>query len=692
MSLKLTDSVAKLARVGPKTGAALGNLGIENIADLLTHYPSRYDDFSKTTSLADIKIGEQVTVTGEIEKINNRRAWKRRMSIQEGWIKDEDQRLRVIWFNQPYITKNLPPGTKVFLSGKIGSGKRGIYIQSPAYERVQTKQTSQTHTGRIAPVYPLTRGITQRQMRYWIKQALPLASSLEDLLPQNISTAHKLLPFKAAVKEVHFPTNTNKLNRAVERLAFEEIFTIQLYTQQIRELLRKQRSFPIPTDTELMRSFISHLPYQLTDDQKKALWEILQDMEKKYPMNRLVEGDVGSGKTAVAAGALLNAVRGGAQTALIAPTEILARQHFKTLRMLLSPFQLSIGLLVGGEARFINKRATRDQMLRELEIGAVDLIIGTHALLQPDIKFHKLGLFVVDEQHRFGVEQRRLLKEKVPRRFPHLLSMTATPIPRTMALAIYGDLDLSLIKTMPANRKPIQTYLTTNSEDKKDMYAFVQDHIDMGEQVFVVCPLIEDSEKLETKSVESVVKLLRQEGLPKAAIQTLHGRMKSPEKEKIMRAFLNKEFDVLVSTSVVEVGVDIPNATIMLIEGAERFGLAQLHQFRGRVGRREKQSYCYLIPTKKPSAESKARLEAMTTSNDGFALAEKDLELRGPGEVFGTRQHGLPELKFANLNDVVLLKKTRDAVLDLLKNDPKLEEHAALKTSIKRKIKKVHLE
>ncbi|MFC1632624.1 ATP-dependent DNA helicase RecG [Patescibacteria group bacterium] len=692
MSLKLTDPVELIAGVGPKTGAALGNLGIESVADLLTHYPSRYDDFSKTTPLSEIMIAEQVTVTGEIEKINNRRAWKRNMTIQEGWIKDGTERLRIVWFNQPYVTKNLPPGTKVFLSGKISTGKRGVYIQSPAYEKVQASTSAQTHTGRITPVYPLTRGLTQRQIRYWIKQALPLATQLKDLLPDTIVKQQKLSSYHLAVKEVHFPTTDKKLQEARQRLAFEEIFTIQLYTQQVKELLKKQKSFPIPTDNALMRSYTSQLPYELTDDQKKTLWEVLQDMEKKHPMNRLIEGDVGSGKTAVAAGALLNTVRGGVQTALIAPTEILARQHFKTLRLLLAPFQLSIGLLVGGEARFINKRATRDQMLRELEIGTVDLIIGTHALLQPDVKFHQLGLFIVDEQHRFGVEQRRLLKEKVPRRFPHLLSMTATPIPRTMALAVYGDLDLSLIKTLPKNRKPVETHLITEADAKKDMYDFVQTRIKAGEQVFVVCPLIEDSEKLETKSVESVVELLRKEGLPKARIETLHGRMKSPQKESIMQDFMNKQFDVLVATSVVEVGVDVPNATIMLIEGAERFGLAQLHQFRGRVGRSDMQSYCYLVPTKKPTGESKTRLNAMTTSNDGFALAETDLELRGPGEVFGTRQHGLPELKFANLSDVTLLKRAKKSVDLLLQEDPLLTKHKRLKTSIERKIKKIHLE
>ncbi|HUT22236.1 MAG TPA: ATP-dependent DNA helicase RecG [Candidatus Bipolaricaulota bacterium] len=681
--MRLDQSIEMLHRVGKGMSKQLEKLGILDLHDLLFHFPFRYDDFTSVRTIADLTPDENATVKVKIDLIANRRSRRQRKFVTEAVVSDDSGQLNVVWFNQPFLTKTLPVGSEVYLAGKVSDNYHQQMI-SPFYEKVSSFSTM---TERLQPVYSLSGSLTQKQFRYWIKQCLPLAKELKEFLPNELMAKNKFLKITEAIENIHFPKSKELMEQAKERLKFDELFLIQLKIQKYREDLAKENSPKVKFLEKATKDFVAKLPFTLTDDQKKAAWEILLDLDKEKPMNRLLEGDVGSGKTIVVGLAILNVALNGFQSALMAPTEILARQHFESLSRFLSP-KVKVALLTGSSKMIYGQeKASKKMILEGLLTGEIDLVIGTHALISDEVKIKDLALVAVDEQHRFGVDQRRKLVETGVNLVPHFLSLTATPIPRSLVLTLYGDLDVSVIKEKPKGRKPIITKLVT--EDKRPQaYKFIKDKIKEGRQVFVICPLIEESDKLGVKSVTEEFEKLSKHIFTDLKISMLHGKMKSKEKNEVMQNFLNKKIDILVSTSVVEVGVDVPNAAIMAIEGAARFGLAQLHQFRGRVGRGEEQSYCFLFGENLNDIAFK-RLKALERTNDGFKLAEMDLELRGPGEVYGTRQSGLPDLKIASLTDIELIKKAQG---DAIKYAPRLDEFEELKKKVEETKVSLHFE
>lgn len=687
----LNTPIENLTRVGKTTAGRLKRLDLNTVSDLLHYFPFRYEDYSQIVAIKDLRPNQTVTIKGRISLIENRRAHRRRMTITEALIEDESGSIKVIWFNQPFLTKTLRPGDKVFIAGTVSFDKLSLQFVSPAYEKISGNDS--INTAKIVPIYSLTSNLTQKQLRFLVSQALQTLPLVKEWLPQDILEKNKLMPLNQALAEIHFPHNIEIEEQARRRFKFEELFLIQLQSQMLRQYLTQSKAPQISFKEKEIKSFVASLPYMLTADQKKAAWQILLDLEKSLPANRLLEGDVGSGKTIVAAIAILNTVLNNFQAVLMAPTEILAKQHFASIKKLLEPFKIKIALLTSSDkiiADGTQLETNKAEVLKQIKSGKVGLIMGTHALIQDEVEYENLGLVIVDEQHRFGVEQRKMLKDKNKNDLtPHFISMTATPIPRSLALILYGDLDLSLIKEMPKGRKKIITRIIEESQRHK-AYQFIQDEVKKGRQVFVICPLIDPSDKLGIKSVTAEFKKLDKEVFPDLKIGLLHGKLKSVEKEKVMTDFKNNELNILVSTSVVEVGIDIPNATIMMIEGADRFGLAQLHQFRGRVGRGEYQSYCFLF-TDNNSLKTRERLEAMVKSNDGFALAEADLQLRGPGEVFGTRQSGLPELQVASLTDLELINLTKEEAREFFTNC-KLEDFPLIKNQMGQRGFTEHLE
>ncbi len=640
------------------------------------------------------------------------------MTITQAYIQDGAGSIKIVWFNQPYLTKSLKVDDLINVSGKVNLDK-DLYFSNPAFEKI-TGQLR--HTGRIVPIYPETAGLSSRYLRYIIQLYLPNAKQLTDWLPAVIKSSQRLLDLTTAISQVHFPASLKNVNQARRRLAFEELFLLQVFvlSQKIQRL--KERSQPTPFNKELIQNIVAKLPFKLTLSQKKAAWEIFQDMAETRPMNRLLEGDVGSGKTAVAALAALENAKAGHQTAFMAPTEILAKQHYNTLCKLLDGFDVKIGLITGGEkkANLESKIAKNKKLNSSFIIHNSDIVVGTHALIQEKISFKNLTLAIVDEQHRFGVAQRAALQKNIiaspdglPQKIPHLLSMTATPIPRSLALTLYGDLDLSLLTELPTGRQKILTHLVPPIK-REAAYNFIRQQIKQGRQVFVVCPRIEPSDKYsvtsdqqkelityysslitEIRAVKDEYEKLAKNIFPDLKIALLHGKIKSKEKDKIMADFSAGQIDILVATSVIEVGIDIPNATIMMIEGAERFGLAQLHQLRGRVGRGEHQSYCLLF-TDSATSQTQARLKMMTTCSDGFKLAEQDLQLRGPGEFFGTNQSGLPDLSASllagSLIDLIMVKQARAEAAKILQPDPELKNYPLLKDQLQKFQKEIHLE
>lgn len=691
MSITLKTNITNLPKVGEKISKKINKLGIHKIMDLLFYYPSRYDDYSKITDIINLKIGETTTIKGQVNLIANKRAWKRKMYITECLINDTTENLKIIWFNQPFITKMIKQGDEVFFSGKIESTNYGLQMVNPSYEK---EKTDQTHTARIVPIYPLTEKLTAKQVRYLIKSVLPLAKEIEEWLPDNIIIKYNLLPIHQAIREVHFPTNLKTLAQARTRLKFNEHLLIQLKTESIRKKISNQKAPTTEFNEELTKKFVASLPFILTDSQKKSAWEILKELNKKQPMNRLLQGDVGSGKTVVAALAMLNVIDNKLQCALMAPTEILANQHYQTIQSLFDNFNIKIALLTRTKKILSGKETTQKNILKSIENNDVDIIIGTHSIIQQKVNFNKLGLVVVDEQHRFGVDQRKLLKQKKQvasnDEMPHLLSMTATPIPRSLALTLYGDLDLSLITEMPKNRKKIITKIVApNNRDKT--YNFINEEIKKNRQAFVICPLIEESDKLGVKAATAEYKKLSKNIFPHLNVGLLHGKLKKDDKQKEMDNFINNKTNILVATSVVEVGVDIPNATIMIIEGADRFGLAQLHQFRGRVGRYKHQSYCFLF-TDSQNNKTFERLKSLVESHNGFQIAEKDLELRGSGEIYGLKQSGFPNLKIATLTDFLIIKQTKEAAKNIFSSDPTLHKYDGLKKRLEDFTHTIHLE
>ena len=717
MTLNLYSPIEEIPRVGPAFQKKLKRMGINTVRDLLFHFPHRYEDFSKLTKISEVKLNEIVCIRGKILEIENIRTWKKRMFLTKAVVQDETAAIKVTWFNQPYLTKTLKKGDYISLVGKTSLGKEGMYLASPAYEKLFSEKES-IHTGRIVPIYPETEGLSSRWLRYILRPVLfGFTKKAIDPLPEKIIKSNNLLSFRKAIWQVHFPDSLELAQKAQERFSFEEVFFISLFALREKFIISREKSLAIPINLPLIQDFVKNLPFKLTDAQRKSSWQILKDIEKPRPMNRLLEGDVGSGKTVVATMAALNVARAGYQVAIMAPTEILAKQHFQGVAKILENFKLSIALLTGKEDKIRSKKLknevleiSRQRLLERSREGKIDILIGTHALIEDKVKFEKLALVVVDEQHRFGVEQRaRLCQEKngKMRMIPHLLSMTATPIPRTLALTIYGDLDLSLINELPKGRKKIITKVIS-AEKREETYQFIRKEVKKVRQVFVICPRIEPATISdensggqahkkdilgwsEAKAVKKEYEKLSKTIFPDLKVGMLHGKMKSKEKEKIMKDFKNKKIDISVSTSVVEVGIDIPNASVMMIEGSERFGLAQLHQFRGRVGRSKYQSYCFLF-SDSPATKTRARLKALLTSKNSFELAEKDLKIRGPGDFFGARQWGIPDIAMNSLTDIFLVEKTRQAAKEILEEDPSLKKYPFLKERIDNFQQKIHLE
>lgn len=695
--MNLETPIENLVGVGPAFKQKLKRLKIKTVRDLVFHLPHRYEDFSNFIPISKLKINEVCTIKGKIVDIETSQSWKRRMFITSALVEDRTGTIKATWFNQPYVTNTLKKDNLILLSGKAVTGKNGIYLSNPAYEKISN---SPLHTGGLISVYPETEGLSSKWLRAMVK---PLLTNLEikETLPPDVLKESNLMSLPEALWQIHFPKSDQTAKKAKERFSFEELFFIQLLVLRERNKLSQEKAVSISFNEDLTKRLVNSLDFKLTDAQKKSAWRILKDLEHPRPMNRLLEGDVGSGKTIVAAIAALNTVKSGHQVAFMAPTEILAKQHFKGVSDTLQDFRINIGLLTGKQDKLRSKKLknqtieiSRKKLLEKTLDGEIDILIGTHALIQDKVKFNQLGLVVLDEQHRFGVEQRaRLCKKKEC--VPHLLSMTATPIPRTLALTVYGDLDLSLIDELPKGRKKIITNLVSPRERKKT-YTFIKEEIKKGRQVFVICPRIEkkDDKKTswsETKTVKEEVERLSKDVFPEFKIAMLHGKLTPKEKEDVMLDFKNKKTDILVSTSVVEVGIDIPNATVIIIEGAERFGLAQLHQFRGRVGRGEHQSYCFLF-TDSSTQKTKQRLKALISSADGFSLAEKDLEIRGPGEFVGARQSGIPDLMMDSLKDIKLVEKTRQLAKELLQKDPYLKKHPLLKQNLSQFRERIHLE
>lgn len=684
--LTLETKLADLPKVGKSTVNKLKKIGLISVNDLIWHLPYRYEDFSNIKPIGNLKINETATIKGKIELITSRRARHRRLHLTECLISDDTGSIKTIWFNQPYLNKYLNRGDELYISGKIDDDFHTLQFTNPLWEKTE----QHLHTGRIIPIYPSTQGISQKQLRQMIKIITPLLKNYEDYLPNAIINKYNLLPLNQALEKIHWPKNKNEFLLARKRLQFDELFFISLNQAKNNYELKKHIAPIIPFNKEKTLVLVKSLPFTLTVDQKKAAWEILKNIEKNTPMNRLLQGDVGSGKTVVAAIACLNCALNNLQSIILAPTEILALQHYQTFLNTLKKFNLNICLYTRTQQKLNNETVKRNDLKKMIANGKINIIIGTHALLQEKIDYANIGLIIVDEQHRFGVAQRKKLKDKTKNLIPHFLSMTATPIPRTLALTIYGDLDISIIRDKPLGRKKIITKIVAE-QNRQRAYQFIADKINSGGQAFVICPLIEESDKLGVKAATQEFEKLSTKIFPQFKIGLLHGKMKSIVKEKTINDFKNKKLDILVATSVIEVGVDIPNANLMIIEGADRFGLAQLHQFRGRVGRSSIQSYCLLF-TDNQSKKVLHRLQAMVLYDDGIKLAEYDLKIRGSGEIYGIRQSGFINLKIADLTDIETIKKTRQAAATIISQSPNLDLFPLLKKEFTSKNQIIHLE
>ncbi len=680
--IHLGSPITDLHRVGKATASLLKKLGLDTVQDLLFYLPFRYDDFSQSSKIDDLLPGMVTNITGSIELISNKKSPRRRLSITEALISDESGTIKAIWFNQPFLTKSFQVGEQVSVAGRVTESYGQLSFVSPVIEKIRSTET--IHTSGLIPNYHLTASLPQKQLRLLIKESLHLVADIKDWLPQEIRERLNLISLASALKKIHSPKNYSEINSGQKRLAFTELFLRQIKSQMIKRELSTRQAFPLKFIESETKNFVASLPFKLTDAQRKSAWEILQDISRSTPMSRLLAGDVGSGKTIVIIMAMLNAVKNGKQAALMAPTEILAQQHYQTVTNFLAGYNLKISLLTRSTKLSDKRQASEAQ-----------IVIGTHAIIQEKISLPNLALAIIDEQHRFGVVQRKKILEFQNNHnyTPHFLSLTATPIPRSLALAIYGDLDLSIIDEKPAGRKPIITKIVLESK-RSLAYDFIREKINSGQQAFVICPLIEASDKLGVRSAKEEWDHLSKKIFPDFKIGLLHGKMKSTEKEKIMADFLNNKLQILVSTSVIEVGVDVPNATLMLVEGAERFGLSQLHQFRGRVGRSDKQSYCLLFPTKEIIDNDKTltRLEALTSHQDGLELAKIDLKLRGSGELYGTGQSGFPEIQIASLFDYAQIKKAQAEAAKLISSDPDLSSHPIIKAKLGEWEKAIHLE
>ena len=691
MAYSLDQEVRFVKGVGAVKARDFARMGVKTLHDALFDYPFRHDDLSQKISIGGVQPGQKVTIRGTIGSISNRKSHKnRRMTLTEAIVEDGTGSIKVVWFHQGFLTKVLKTGTVVSLSGKVDD-RYGLSLVNPTYEVVGDAKITK-HTGRIVPIYSLSGGLTQKVRRNVAEAALSALPDISEWLPDFITKKEGFIDLHTAISDMHFPNSNEALNRALTRLKFDEFFLHQILHGKARRELKKKKASPIPFDESVVKKTVNGLPFELTDAQRKAVWAIVQDMERAEPMNRLLEGDVGTGKTVVAAISAINAAASGWQSAFLAPTEILADQHAMSLHAMFGK-QISIAVFTRTKRRVGDKEVTKKQMLDALANGKIDLVIGTHALLSDDVLFNRLGFIIVDEQHRFGVKQRQALKDRKgdDDGIPHLLSMTATPIPRSLALVLYGDLDRSLLDEYPQGRKPIETFIVLQKKEER-FYERMRDEMDAGRQVFVVCPLIEESDALGVTSVNETYSAFHAKPFKAYRLGMLHGKLKTDEKDNVMAQFVAGELDMVISTTVVEVGVDIPNATVMYIEGAERFGLAQLHQLRGRVGRGEHESMCFLHPSGELSPLAKQRLQAVVRSQNGFELADKDLKLRGPGNIFGTDQSGFEAFKLGSYADVDLITLARDYSKSFLDEDPDLDTWPALKRRVLEYVDEVHFE
>jgi ATP-dependent DNA helicase RecG len=668
-----TDSLlVDLKGVGEALAKKFKVLGIETIDELINYFPRRYEDYSVITPIAKLRPGP-VTIQAVIKQAHGRYV-RRGMHITEAIASDDSGSVRLVWFNQPYREAGLRPGTPYYISGQFELSYRRLSIMNPSAELVSEFPVS---TARIVAVYRETKGLTSKQIRRVMRTVLPVMIAASETLPSWLVEQADLIPRAEALQQIHFPESAEKLRKAKRRLGFEEVFTLSLASLLNKQENQHELSVSIPFNEKLAQTFVKHLPFQLTDAQRKVVWQTYQDLVKTEPMNRLIEGDVGSGKTVVATMAALMALEQGYQVALMAPTELLARQHADTISKLLSPLNLQgeVDLLVGGM-----KPAQKEHAREAIARGQAKFIIGTQALIQEKVDMHKLALIIIDEQHRFGVEQRKTLMSKAGH-MPHVLSLTATPIPRSLALTLYGELDVSVIDMKPADRLPIATGIVSPNS-RAQLYKKIDAELETGRQMFVVCPLISESERLLAASAEATYETIRKKDFPNRRVGLLHGKLKPAEKNDVMERFVRHELDILVSTTVIEVGVDVPNATVMLIENPERFGLAQMHQLRGRVGRSHYQGYCYLVmsDSKPPSR----RLRALESSNDGFRLAELDLDLRGPGAIYGQMQHGQLDLRIAKLSDTKLIAEARAGAQIFIDRQENLLHYKQLRAHVTR--------
>ena len=684
---------------------ALGKLGLKTIRDLLFYFPSRYENFSERKNIINLTEGDKTTVFGEVLEASLGKTWRKKMAVSEISLGDNTGIIKAVWFHQPYMAKIINIGDKVALTGKISRNKSVLFISNPDFEKI-SQYEALGEGSMILPVYPETSGITSRWLRFAIQKILnSLEENIVDPIPEEILKKYHLPSLKSSLIFIHKPQKIKDAEAARKRLAFEEIFFIQMARLCQRKEREKHHSLKINFDQEELEKFLSSFPFKLTGAQKNAVSAVADDMQKNSPMSRLLEGDVGSGKTAVAIAAAYLAISAGYQAAYMAPTEILAGQHFQSFIEYFSELRLTtkIGLITSsGCQKFPSKvnpseatKISKAQLLKWVAGGEIPILIGTHSLIQDSVKFKNLALVIIDEQHRFGTKQRASLAINKSENAPHLLSMTATPIPRTLALTIYGDLDLSLLDELPAGRKPPVTKII-NPEERETAYSMIREEINKGRQAYIICPRIDepDPEKemaILAKSVKEEAKRLKKEIFPKWEIGILHGKMTPPEKEKVLSDFKDNKIQILVATSVVEVGINAPNATVIIIEGAERFGLAQLHQLRGRVIRSSYQPYCFIFAESK-SQKTIERLKALTTAKNGFELAEYDLKIRGAGELGGGKQWGISDIGMEALRNIKMVEAARTESQKIIAESPSLEKYPPLAQALKNRFKQIHFE
>lgn len=699
--MNFSTPIENIKYIGEKQSKKLKKIKIYTLGDLLFYFPEHYEDFSKISKIKDLKINENSVIKGKVIDISEERSFRKRMSILTILLSDESSSIEVIFFNQGFLKQNIREGDELIIAGKLRFKGRSLYFSPTIFEK--TNKDELTHLGQIMPVYKETRGLSSKYIRFILK---PLVYSFKDklpeTLPEEIIKENNLMSFKDAFEQIHFPKTMEQAKKAKERFVFEQLFFISLFSLKKKYEIKNEKAQKIEIKKDVIQRLKDSLPYKLTSAQNKVIEQTLNDLNIPHPMNRLLQGDVGSGKTVVASTIALNCIKNKTQVVFMAPTEILAKQHFKTIFDILKRFNVNVGLLTGKEDKYYSYKLkndtieiSRQKLLEKCKEGEIDVLIGTQALIvkkdknnKPKVLFQNLGLVIIDEQHRFGVKQRKELCLENNDKIPHLLSMTATPIPRSLALTIWGDLDLSIIDKMPKGRKEIKTSIILPIERERT-YKFIEKELKKENQCFVICPRIEEDEssKLELKNVKDEYENLKQI-FPDFKIEMLHGKMKPKEKDEIMKNFKKKKFDILVSTSVIEVGIDIPNATVILIEGADRFGLAQLHQFRGRVGRSDKQSYCFLA-TDSNSKKTIQRLKAMEGYSSGFKLSEIDLKLRGPGDFFGVKQWGFSDYVMEALKDIDVIEKAGKAAKKIL---PKIEKYPMTLKRLESFENKVHIE